>query len=148
MSSIYRNIGGDSVLREVVDRFYRKVLADGRLAGYFDGTDMAKLKSDQVRVFGAALGGEGIANVVGSQVQRMRGIDHEDFDLVVCYLADALHATGVPHGVISEILFTLAPLARDIVTVPDPRRGEDSPPAPEDIAARRRFPEFSRSGLG
>ena len=148
MSSIYRNIGGDSVLREVVDRFYRKVLTDGRLAGYFDGTDMARLKADQVRVFGAALGGEGIAAGAGSRVQRVRGIDHEDFDLVVCYLADALHATGVPHGSISEILFTLAPLARDIVTVPDPRTGTDPPPAPENIGARRRFPEFSRSGLG
>lgn len=148
MSSIYRDIGGDSVLREVVDRFYRKVLADGRLAGYFDGTDMARLKTDQVRVFGVALGGEGIEPGSGSRAQRVRGIDHEDFDLVVCYLADALHATGVPHGAISEILFTLAPLARDIVSVPDPRPGEDPPPAPENIVRRRKFPEFSRSGLG
>jgi len=38
--TIYRDIGGREAGEAVVDDFYERVLADGRLAPYFDGMDM------------------------------------------------------------------------------------------------------------
>ena len=37
--------------------FYGRVLADDELAGFFTGTNMARLKGKQVEFFAAALGG-------------------------------------------------------------------------------------------
>lgn len=123
MSANYANIGGEPVLKRVVSMFYEKVLADGRLAGFFSETDMARLEKDQVAAFGAALGGPVSRHPVSTkQFYQVRGIDHGDFDLVVCYLADALREAKVPDVTINETLFVLAPLARDIVSVTSPNR--------------------------
>lgn len=57
MSSIYQQIGGGEALEAVVEDFYARVLADEELAGFFSGTNMARLKGKQVEFFAAALGG-------------------------------------------------------------------------------------------
>ena len=121
MSTNLADIGRERVLAEAVEAFYERVLADGRLAGYFDGIDIDRLKQQQVGAFSAALGGPGSRHQVpAGQVHQVRGIDPSEFDLVVCYLADALREAGVPDQTITEILFTLAPLARDIVSITAP----------------------------
>lgn len=123
MSANLADIGRERVLTDAVNSFYDRVLADGRLAGYFDGIDLALLKQEQVGAFSAALGGpESRRPVSAEQVHQVRGIDPSEFDLVVCYLADALREAGVPDQTINEVLFVLAPLARDIVSVTAPRR--------------------------
>src|SRR3984885_3445011 len=55
--TIYEAIGGDTALVVVVDDFYGRVLADPELAGFFAGTNMARLRGRQVEFFAAALGG-------------------------------------------------------------------------------------------
>lgn len=121
MSTTLASIGRERVLTEAVEAFYDLVLADGRLAGYFDGVDITRLKQEQVGAFSAALDGPGSrAPRSAEQVHQVRGIDPSEFDLVVCYLADALREAGVPDRTINEVLFTLAPLARDIVSVTAP----------------------------
>lgn len=120
MSANLADIGRERVLTDVVHSFYDRALADGRLAGYFDGIDIALLKQEQVNAFSAALGGpEARRSVPAAQIHQVRGIDPGEFDLVVCYLADALRDAGVPDATINEVLFVLAPLARDIVSVDD-----------------------------
>ena len=57
MATIYTQIGGHEALAAVVADFYDRVLADDELAGFFTGTNMAKLKGRQVEFFAAALGG-------------------------------------------------------------------------------------------
>ena len=51
--SIYDSIGGAPAVRAAVDDFYERVLGDPRLAPFFTGTDMNRLKSHQ-RAFIAA----------------------------------------------------------------------------------------------
>lgn len=57
MTSIHVQIGGHEALEAVVAAFYGRVLADDELAGFFTGTNMARLKGKQVEFFAAALGG-------------------------------------------------------------------------------------------
>ncbi|BBX31969.1 hemoglobin glbN [Mycolicibacterium mageritense DSM 44476 = CIP 104973] len=117
MSSIYDQIGGAESLEAVVDDFYDRVLADERLAGFFTGTNMARLKGKQVEFFAAALGGPiPYTGAPMRQVHQGRGITMGHFDLVAGHLADSLAAVGVPEAIVDQILGAIAPLANEIAT--------------------------------
>ena len=55
--SIYDNMGGAPSVRAAVDDFYARILADARLAPFFTGTDLERLKAHQRAFIAAALGG-------------------------------------------------------------------------------------------
>ncbi|MBX9983435.1 MAG: group 1 truncated hemoglobin [Mycobacterium sp.] len=119
MSSIYQQIGGGEALEAVVEDFYARVLADEELAGFFSGTNMARLKGKQVEFFAAALGGpEPYTGASMSQVHRGRGITMHHFNLVAGHLSDSLDAAGVPGDIVEQIIGAIAPLASDIASVP------------------------------
>src|SRR5437588_12369932 len=102
--SIYDTIGGEAALEVVVDDLYVRIMADDRLAGFFTGTSLPRLKGRQVEFFGAALGGP--MTYTGAPMKdahRGRGIGQEHFDLVATYLVEALRAAGVPDGTIDAI---------------------------------------------
>src|SRR6185312_10738284 len=54
--SAYERIGGGPAVKELVDRFYERVLADRQLARYFT-TDMKRLKWHQATLLTSLLGG-------------------------------------------------------------------------------------------
>ena len=115
--SIYETIGGEPALIAVVDDFYRRVLADPQLAGFFAGTNMTRLKGRQVEFFAAALGGpHAYSGADLKQAHQGRGITQADFDRVAAHLAASLAAAGVPGAVITQILGAIAPLAGEIVS--------------------------------
>ncbi|WP_193046344.1 group I truncated hemoglobin [Mycolicibacterium baixiangningiae] len=117
MTTIYEQIGGAEALEGVVEDFYRRVLADGQLAGFFTGTNMARLKGKQVEFFAAALGGpEPYTGAPMRQVHQGRGITVHHFNLVAGHLTDTLNAAGVPKPLVTEIIGVVAPLADDIAT--------------------------------
>lgn len=116
-TSIYDAIGGMPALVAVVDDFYDRVLMDPELAGFFDETDMARLKTRQVEFFAEALGGPiSYTGAAMGDAHRGRGIGPVHFDLVVQHLVDALTAGGVPGSITQQITGALAPLADEIVT--------------------------------
>jgi hemoglobin len=117
MDTIYDRIGGTEALMAVVDDFYDRVLADDRLAGFFTGTMMSRLKTRQVEFFAAALGGpEPYRGASMRRVHAGRAIEQEHFDLVAQHLVGALVAAGVDEPTVNEIVGAIAPLADDIVT--------------------------------
>ena len=117
MSSIYQPIGGSAALEAVVDDFYRRVLDDEMLAGFFSGVHMPRLKGRQVEFFAAALGGpEPYRGAPMRQIHQGRGITMHHFNLVAAHLRDSLAAGGVPDDVVGEIISAIAPLAEEIVT--------------------------------
>lgn len=119
MSNIYEEIGGSEALACVVDDFYKRVLADIRLSGYFRRTDLDLLKRNQVAFFAAALGGpQEYLGLSMADAHRGRHIGRAQFDRVVGHLADALYAAGVVPDTVSAITTALEPLAGDIVTDP------------------------------
>lgn len=116
-ASIYEQIGGHEALETVVEDFYRRVLADEELAGFFSGTNMSRLKGRQVEFFAAALGGPlPYTGAPMKQVHQGRGITMHHFSLVAGHLTDALHAAGVPAATVSDIIGVIAPLAPDIAS--------------------------------
>jgi hemoglobin len=116
-TSIYEAIGGEPALVAVVDDFYERVLGDARLAGFFAGTSMNKLKGRQVEFFAAALGGpHTYTGAPMKQVHLGRGIRQEHFDLVAGHLVAALGAAGVPEEITGQIVTVVAPLAKDLAS--------------------------------
>lgn len=119
MASIYEQIGGEGALVAVVDDFYERVLADPRLAPFFAGTNMSRLKGRQVEFFAAALGGPiPYTGATMADAHRGRGIQQEHFDLVATHLTESLVAAGVPGPTIDTILAAVAPLSTEIVAAP------------------------------
>lgn len=117
MATIYDQIGGAEALETVVEDFYRRVLADDQLSGFFTGTNMARLKGRQVEFFAAALGGpEPYAGAPMRQVHQGRGITMHHFNLVAGHLGDSLAAAGVPDPTVAQIIAAIAPLADEIAT--------------------------------
>ncbi|MGH3622188.1 MAG: group I truncated hemoglobin [Sciscionella sp.] len=117
MTSIYEQIGGQDALVVVVDDLYRRILADPNLAGFFTGTNLARLKGKQVEFFADALGGpEEYSGQSMRQVHRGRGIAQQHFNLVAGHLTDALLAGGVPEPVTEQIIGVVAPLSTEIVS--------------------------------
>ncbi|CDO07281.1 group 1 truncated hemoglobin [Mycolicibacterium cosmeticum] len=115
--SIYEQIGGAPAIEAVVADFYVRVLADDELAGFFTGTNMARLKGKQAEFFAAALGGpEPYTGAPMRQVHQGRGITLHHFNLVAGHLSDSLSAAGVPDELVAQIIAAVAPLADEIAT--------------------------------
>jgi hemoglobin len=117
--SIYDSIGGAPAVRAAVDDFYARVLADARLAPFFTGTDLQRLKAHQRAFIAAAVGGPEI--FTGRDMASAHaglGIGDVDFDAVVGHLVGTLTGLGVPEDMIGQIGGALAPLRGDIVTTP------------------------------
>jgi len=64
--NIYDSIGGVPAVRAAVDDFYTRVLADARLATFFTGTDLDRLKAHQ-RAFIAAASRLGATSADGNR---------------------------------------------------------------------------------
>ena len=117
--SIYASIGGAPAVRAAVDDFYARVLADPRLAPFFAGADLQRLKAHQRAFIAAAIGGpEVFSGRDMASAHAGLGIADGEFDAVVGRLAGTLTGLGVPQDTIGQIAGALAPLRDDIVTAP------------------------------
>jgi hemoglobin len=117
--SDYTAVGGGAAVASVVDLFYQSVLADPRLAGYFAGTDLPRLKRHQVQLVSQVMGGP--VSYEGADLAAAhsgRGITEEDFGLVVAYLIKALDAHQVPQDITDRVVQALGAAQGDIVTAP------------------------------
>lgn len=114
--SIYDSIGGAAAVHAAVDDFYVRVLADPKLAPFFTGTDLNRLKSHQRAFIAAAIGGPEIfrgRDMASAHAEL--GVTDTEFDAVVGHLVDTLAGLGVPDETIGQIGSALAPLRPDIV---------------------------------
>ncbi len=55
MSTLYEKLGGKEMIAQVVDSFYKKVLADDRINQFFANTDMEKQRRHQTAFISYAL---------------------------------------------------------------------------------------------
>ena len=116
-ASLYERLGGVAGISAAVDDFYVRVTADPRLAGFFDGTDMATLRRHQMAMLSAATGGPNeYRGRIMAEGHAGRHITNEHFDAVVGHLVEALTALGVDPKTIDEVGAALLPLRADIVT--------------------------------
>jgi hemoglobin len=119
MASIYEQLGGEPAINAAVDIFYRKVLSDERISGFFESTDMerqaAKQKAFLTLVFGgpAAYTGKDMRSAHAALVQR--GLDDSHFDAVVEHLGATLAELGVPAELIAQVAATAETTRRDVL---------------------------------
>lgn len=113
--SMYERIGGAPTIREAVDRFYRRLLADEELAPYFAG-DLTTLKQHQAALLTQVLGGP--ARYAGRDLKTA----HESFKIpathfrrVVFYLVGTVWELGAPMDVVMAIGETVSSLQGQIV---------------------------------
>lgn len=115
--SDYERVGGGPAVAQVVDSFYRRVLADPALAPFFAGIDMARLRRHQVLLISQVLGGP--AEYDGRELRAAHeplGISDGDFDRVVAHLVTALRDAGVPDDIIGRVGATLGATRGDVVS--------------------------------
>lgn len=115
---LYERLGGEPAVDAAVDSFYRKVLGDPTISGYFDSTDMDAQRSKQKAFLTMAFGGPN--GYSGKDLREAhkplveRGLDDSHFDAVAVHLQSTLQELGVAEDLIGEVM-AIAGSTRDDV---------------------------------
>ncbi|UUZ91945.1 group 1 truncated hemoglobin [Paenibacillus sp. P25] len=117
--SLYRRLGGHEGIAQVVQTFYKKVLDDPEVNGYFRHTDMAKLAEHQTVFVSFAAGGPDYYTGPSlTQSHEKLNITSAHFDQVVGHLVDSMREQGVAAADIEAVAAKLLPLKSCIVRQP------------------------------
>ena len=120
-STPYAALGGRVGVLALVDDFYRRVIGDQRLAPFFAGVDLDRLKQHQALVIGEVLGGPGGYDGVGLQAGHADlGITPTDYARVGEHLIGAFRSAGAGDDIVSAVVSTLTAVQPLIVTADDP----------------------------
>lgn len=105
--TLFQKLGGETAVDAAVDIFYRKVLSDDRISGFFDDADMDKQAAKQKSFLTMAFGGPN--NYTGMDMRNghahlvKRGLNDTHFDAVVENLAATLKELNVSAEHIAEV---------------------------------------------
>jgi hemoglobin len=114
--SLYEQLGGMEVVATVVEDFYGRILADHTLSPLFADKDIAALRRHQTRFISYVLGGPNqYAGRTIRQTHSGLAITSTQFAAVAGHLGASLAASGVPEGVIDQIIAHVAQLQDDVV---------------------------------
>lgn len=118
MTTLFERIGGEAAVDAAVDIFYRKVLSDDRVNGFFDDVDMeaqaAKQKGFLTMVFGGPNNYTGKDMRDGHKDLVANGLNDSHVDTIVELIGETLKELGVADSDIAEIA-GIANSARDDV---------------------------------
>lgn len=109
-------LGGQKVLREAIDRFYAKQIADERLMYFFRGVNVEIIKWHQFNLmsiaFTAVPDNFDLADLLLNRHQRLFeiGLSEEYFDIVAQHFEDTLVEMNVDPDLIKESLEVVMPL--------------------------------------
>jgi hemoglobin len=95
--SLYDRLGGAPAVQAATELFYRKVLADPLLSGYFDDVDMDRQVAKQAAFLTMALGGPNDyhGRDLRSAHANLAGLTDQHVDRVIEHLAQTLKELGV-----------------------------------------------------
>ena len=107
MTTLYERLGGEAAIDQAVDIFYRKVLGDDRISGFFEDVDMerqaAKQKAFLTMVFGGPNGYTGRDLREGHRHLVSRGLDDSHMDAVIEHLGSTLAELGAAVEDIAQV---------------------------------------------
>lgn len=116
MASLYERLGGQEAIKQVVDVFYNRILADETVSHFFDHTDMEKQRRHQTLFISFATGGSN--QYTGHSMEKAHegmNIQHEHFMAIVHHLIASLKEFNVGDEDIQELVAKLAPMEASIV---------------------------------
>ncbi len=119
MASLYERLGGTDAVNAAVDIFYRKMLADDRVSGFFDNTDMDRQIAKQKAFLTMAFGGPN--KYTGKDMRAAhkplvaRGLNSTHVDIVIEHLGNTLKELGVPAADIAEVAAIAESVRNDVL---------------------------------
>lgn len=116
--SLFKRLGGEAAVDAAVDIFYRKVLADDSICGFFDDIDMNEQRTKQKGFLTMAFGGPNKYTGKDLRTAHARlvanGLNDDHFNAVAGHLQATLEELGVPADLIGEVM-AIAGSTRDDV---------------------------------
>ena len=104
---LYERLGGSDAVKKAVDIFYEKMMADGRVSGFFDQTDMDRQRRRQASFLLFAFGGPNAYDGKNMRDAHSalwdKGLGDEHVDIVIEHLADTLKELGAAEADIAEV---------------------------------------------
>ena len=106
--TLFDKIGGYGAVNAAVDIFYRKILSDDSISGYFTDIDMDEQIGKQKRFLVMAFGGPN--NYTGKDLRTAhaplvaRGLNEAHFTAVAGHLQATLEELGVAQALINEVM--------------------------------------------
>jgi len=114
---LFDRLGGVPAVRATITDFYDRIMADERLAYFFDGANMPNLKMHQLRFFKLALTeipkDFDVPALILEKHLRLfqdKGLCEDHFDIVAGHLVDSLQSLGVPQDLVDETVAIVGPL--------------------------------------
>lgn len=103
-NSLYNRLGGPLAVQAATELFYRKVLADPLLSGYFENVDMRRQLEMQEAFLTMAFGGPNhyTGRDLRSAHAALAGLDDKHVDAVIEHLAETLRELEVADSEIAE----------------------------------------------
>lgn len=119
MTSIYERIGGARGIESAVAGFYRRLLADPALKGFFARADVDQLKVKAAAFLTQALGGPADPRSVGLRTTHADlGFSEGDLARADEHLSQSLTSLGLDRATVDEIVGLAAALESDNVSGP------------------------------
>jgi hemoglobin len=119
MSSLFEKLGGEGAVDAAVDIFYRKVLGDDSISGFFATTDMDDQRAKQKSFLTMAFGGPN--NYTGKDLREAhkhlvdQGLNEDHFNAVAGHLQSTLQELNVPDDLIGEVMAIAASTKDDVL---------------------------------
>jgi len=116
--SVYESIGGAAAVDAAVDIFYRKVLADDLISGFFDTVDMDGMRTKQKAFLTMAFGGPN--EYTGKDMRTAHAgmnLNEDHFNAVATALVGTLKELDVPQVHIDEIVNIALSVKDDVLNV-------------------------------
>ena len=114
--SLYRQLGGQVKVEEVVDNFIREIEFDAVVIEYFKHTDIGRFREKLVEHLCQLTGGS--CDYTGDTMTQIHGgmdISEADFNRVVDLLINAMSKADIPHPLQNKVLAILAKTRKDIL---------------------------------
>ena len=114
--TLYRQLGGQDGLVQLMDDFMARLLADPRMQPFFKDVNQAHVKAELVTQFCEVSGGP--CRRQGPDMKRVhdgQDITKANFNALVEVLQQAMDARGIAFSAQNRLLAQLAPMHRDIV---------------------------------
>ncbi|MFT5520656.1 MAG: hemoglobin [Enterobacterales bacterium] len=106
--TVFEKIGGYAAVNAAVDIFYRKVLSDSTISGFFDDVEMDEQIAKQKRFLVMAFGGPNHYTGKGLRTAHAplvaKGLGEAHFAAVAGHLQATLEELGVPADLIGEVM--------------------------------------------
>lgn len=142
--SLYHRLGGEPAMDAAITGFYKKVLADERINGFFEDVDMKRQARKQKAFLSAAFGGPEPwkGKDLRTAHKNLDGLDDSHFDAVAENLQATLTELKLDKKLVDEVMAIAGSVRGEVLnrkkTEADNAKGEEKPAAADSSQAEEK----------